>query len=304
LCAAAIGTDTGGSIRIPSGLCGVVGFKPTFGRVSVHGVFPLAASFDHVGTIARNAVDAALILECIAGRDPLDPTSLARTEKSFRSTLKRRRVLLGRPKEHFWVNMDPEVRRITETAVGDFVKAGAELKEISLPTVVAGVEAANLIAAVEATQLHERKGYFPARASEYGTDVRGRLEQGGKVRAIDYFNAQEVMRRARDEAEALLKSVDAIVIPTSPIGAPPMGSDPIRIGDADVALRAALVDRNRFGNLTGLPAVSMPCGITRDGLPVAVQFIGRRFEDAQLIAIAQRFAENQRDWQPRHPPVD
>lgn len=304
LCTAAIGTDTGGSIRIPSGLCGVVGLKPTFGRVSVHGVFPLAASFDHVGPIARSAVDAALILECIAGRDPLDPTSLARTEKSFRSTLKRKRVLLGRPKEHFWVNMDPEVRRITETAVGDFVKAGAELREISLPTVVAGVEAANLIAAVEATQLHEREGYFPARASEYGTDVRGRLEQGGKVRAIDYLNAQEAMRRARDEAEALLTSVDAIVIPTSPIGAPPVGSDPIRIGDADVALRAALVDRNRFGNLTGLPAISMPCGITRDGLPVAVQFIGRRFEDAQLIAMAQRFAENQRDWKPRHPPVD
>ncbi len=304
LCAAAIGSDTGGSIRIPSGLCGVVGFKPTFGRVSVHGVFPLAASFDHVGPIARSAVDAALILECIAGRDPLDPTSLARSEKSFRSTLNRKRVRLGRPKEHFWVNMDSEVRRITETAVGDFVKAGAELKEISLPTVVAGIEAANLIAAVEATQLHGREGYFPARASEYGADVRGRLEQGGKVRAIDYLSAQEVMRRARDEAEAVLKNVDAIVIPTSPIGAPPMGSEPVRVGDVEMPLRTALVDRNRFGNFTGLPAISMPCGITQNGLPVAVQFIGRRFADAQLIAIAQRFAENQRDWQPRHPPVD
>jgi aspartyl-tRNA(Asn)/glutamyl-tRNA(Gln) amidotransferase subunit A len=304
LCAGAIGSDTGGSIRIPSGLCGVVGFKPTFGRVSVHGVFPLAASFDHVGPIARSAVDAALILECIAGRDPLDPTSLTRNEKRFRSTLKRKRVLLGRPKEHFWVNMDPEVLGITETAVGDFVKAGAELKEISLPAVVAGIEAANLIAAVEATQLHEREGYFPARASEYGTDVRGRLEQGGKVRATDYLNAQEAMRQARDEAEAVLKTVDAIVIPTSPIGAPPIGAEPIRVGDADIALRTALVDRNRFGNLTGLPAISLPCGITKQGLPVALQFIGRRFEDAQLLAIAQRFAENQRDWQPRHPPVD
>src|SRR5580704_10286783 len=304
LCAAAIGSDTGGSIRIPSGLCGVVGFKPTFGRVSVHGVFPLAASFDHVGPIVRSAVDAALILECIAGRDPLDPTSLARSEKSFRSTLKLKRVRLGRPKEHFWVTMDSEVRRITETAVGDFVKAGAELKEISLPTVVAGIEAANLIAAVEATQLHGREGYFPARASEYGADVRGRLEQGGNVRAIDYLSAQEVMRRARDEVEAVLKSVDAIVIPTSPIGAPPMGSEPVRVGDVEMPLRTALVDRNRFGNLTGLPAISMPCGITRDGLPVAVQFIGRRFEDALLIAVAQRFAENQRDWQPRRPPVD
>ena len=304
LCAVAIGSDTGGSIRIPSGLCGVVGFKPTFGRVSVHGVFPLAASFDHVGPIARSAVDAALILECIAGHDPLDPTSLARSEKSFRSTLKRKRVRLGRPKEHFWVNMDSEVRRITETAVGDFVKAGAELKEISLPTVVAGIEAANLIAAVEATQLHGREGYFPARAGEYGADVRGRLEQGGNVRAIDYLSAQEVMRRARDEAEAVLKNVDAIVIPTSPIGAPPMGSEPVRVGDVEMPLRTALVDRNRFGNFTGLPAISMPCGIMQNGLPVAVQFIGRRFADAQLIAIAQRFAENQRDWQPRHPPVD
>jgi aspartyl-tRNA(Asn)/glutamyl-tRNA(Gln) amidotransferase subunit A len=200
--------------------------------------------------------------------------------------------------------MDPEVRRIMETAVGDFVKAGAELREISLPTVVAGIEAANLIAAVEATQLHGREGYFPARASEYGADVRGRLEQGGNVRAIDYLSAQEVMRRARDEAEAVLKNVDAIVIPTSPIGAPPMGSEPVRVGDVEMPLRTALVDRNRFGNLTGLPAISVPCGITRDGLPVAVQFIGRRFEDAQLLAMAQRFAENQRDWKPRYPPVD
>src|SRR5207245_4376295 len=106
LCVVAIGTDTGGSIRIPSALCGVVGLKPTFGRVSVHGVFPLAASFDHVGPIARSAVDAALVLECIAGRDPTDATTLARSEKNFRPALKLTRLRLGRPKEHFWHNMD------------------------------------------------------------------------------------------------------------------------------------------------------------------------------------------------------
>src|SRR5438445_415834 len=199
LCAAAIGSDTGGSIRIPSALCGVVGLKPTFGRVSVHGVFPLAPSFDHVGPIARSALDAALILECIAGRDPLDPTSLARREKDFRRAPKRKRLRLARPKEHFWVNMDPEVRRITEAAVADFVKSGAELEEISLPTVLAGVEAANLI---------------------------------------------------------------------------------------------------------GLPSISMPCGVTQAGLPVALQFVGRRFEEARLIAIAARFFETERDWQRRHPPVE
>jgi aspartyl-tRNA(Asn)/glutamyl-tRNA(Gln) amidotransferase subunit A len=302
LCAAAIGSDTGGSIRIPSALCGVVGLKPTFGRVSVHGVFPLAPSFDHVGPIVRSALDAALVMECIAGRDPLDPTSLARSEKVFRPTLKRKRPRLGRAK-HFWVNMDSEVRRITEAAVADFVKSGAELEEISLPTILAGVEAANLIAAVEASQVHERAAYFPARASEYGADVRRRLEQGGKTRAVDYLSAQEAMRRARDEVEAALERVEAIVFPTAPIAAPLIGSECVQVGDVEMPIRKALVDVNRLGNLTGLPAISMPCGVTQAGLPVALQFLGRRFDEARLIAIARHFSETQRDFQHRHPPV-
>jgi aspartyl-tRNA(Asn)/glutamyl-tRNA(Gln) amidotransferase subunit A len=303
LCAAAIGSDTGGSIRIPSALCGVVGLKPTFGRVSVHGVFPLAPSFDHVGPIARSALDAALILECIAGRDPLDPTSLARSEKDFRRAPKRKRLRLARPKEHFWVNMDPEVRRITEAAVADFVKSGAELEEICLPTILAGIEAANLIAAVEASRVHERAGYFPARASEYGADVRGRLEQGGKTRALDYLNAQEAMGRARAEVESVLGNAEAIVIPTVPAVAPPIGAERVGVGDKEIPIRNAFVDRNRLGNLTGLPAISMPCGVTQAGLPVALQFVGRRFDEGRLIAIADGFSETQRDWQPRHPPV-
>lgn len=303
LCAAAIGSDTGGSIRIPSALCGVVGFKPTFGRVSVHGVFPLAPTFDHVGPITRSPRDAALFMECIAGRDPLDPTTLARSEKHFSAALKRRRLRLGRPKEHFWLNMDSEVGKVAESALADFVKSGAEVADISLPDIGAGVEAANLIAAVEASQVHERAGYFPARASEYGADVRGRLEQGGKIRAIDYANAQETMQRARREIETVLESVDAIVIPTSPVPAPPIGSDCVQICDTKISLRSALVDRNRVGNFTGLPAISVPCGMTPDGLPTALQFVVRRFADAQLIGIAHRFRETQSDWQPANPPL-
>jgi aspartyl-tRNA(Asn)/glutamyl-tRNA(Gln) amidotransferase subunit A len=304
LCAAAIGSDTGGSIRIPSALCGVVGLKPTFGRVSVHGVFPLAPSFDHVGPITRSALDAALVLECIAGRDSLDATSLIRSEKHFRPTVKAKRVRLGRPKEHFWVHMDPEVRRIAEMTLTDFVKSGAELEEISLPSISAGVEAANLIAAVEASYAHERTGYFPARASEYGVDVRCRLESGGRIRALDNLNAQEVMRRARNEVEVALKAVDALVIPTSIIPAPPMGSERVRVAQAEMPLRSALVDLNRPGNFTGLPAISMPCGITEERLPVALQFVGRRFEEARLIAIADRFSKTQRDRHPKRPPID
>lgn len=304
LCAASIGSDTGGSIRIPSAFCGVVGLKPTFGRVSVHGVFPLAASFDHVGPIVRTAMDAALLLECLAGRDPLDPTSLVRSGKDFRLAPKRKRFRLGRPKEHFWVRLDSEVRRITETAVVDFAKSGADVEEISLPNTAAGVEAANLIAAVEASQLHERAGYFPARAREYGVDVRCRLEQGAKALALDYLSAQQAMRRARDEIEVALKTVDAMVIPTAAIAAPPMGTERVRVGNSEMPLRSALVDLNRPGNFTGLPAVSLPCGATQGGLPVALQFVGRRFEEARLLAIAHRFSETVREWKSRRPPVN
>jgi aspartyl-tRNA(Asn)/glutamyl-tRNA(Gln) amidotransferase subunit A len=124
------------------------------------------------------------------------------------------------------------------------------------------------------------------------------------VRAVDYLNAQHVMRRAREEVEAALKAVDAIVIPTAAIPAPPIGSERVRVGDIEMPLRSALVDMNRMGNFTGLPAISMPCGLTQDCLPVALQFVGRRFEDTQVFGVAHRFSENERDWEPRHPPVD
>jgi aspartyl-tRNA(Asn)/glutamyl-tRNA(Gln) amidotransferase subunit A len=200
--------------------------------------------------------------------------------------------------------MDPEVRRITEGALDDLVKLGGTLENISLPTIVEGVEAANLIAGVEATQVHERAGYFPARADEYGADVRSRLEQGGRTRALDYLSAQEVMRRARDEFEAALEGVDAIVIPTTRIAAPPMGCERVRVDDVEMPIRSAFVDLNRAANFTGLPAISVPCGFTQNGLPVALQFIGRRFDEAMVIGIAHRFSECGRDWQTTHPQLD
>jgi aspartyl-tRNA(Asn)/glutamyl-tRNA(Gln) amidotransferase subunit A len=304
LCAAAIGSDTGGSIRIPSALCGVVGLKPTFGRVSVHGVFPLAPSFDHVGPIARSAMDAALVLECIAGPDPHDPTAVPRRRENFRIAPKRKRLRLGRPREHFWVKVDPEIRRITEAALAVLVTLGAKVEDISLPAIAEGIEAANLIAGVEATRVHERAGYFPARAGEYGADVRGRLEQGGKMRAVDYLSAQETMRRARDEFEAAVENVDAIVIPAGLVAAPPLGCERVRVDDVEMPIRGAFVDLNRAANFTGLPALSVPCGFTQNGLPVGIEFIGGRFAEAMLIGIARRYSEGERDWGSRRRPLD
>jgi aspartyl-tRNA(Asn)/glutamyl-tRNA(Gln) amidotransferase subunit A len=229
---------------------------------------------------------------------------LARNDGSFKSQAGRRRIHLGRPKEHFWLNLEDEVRRLTEKAVANFAESAATVAEISLPLIAEGVEAANLIAAVQATRVHECAGYFPSRASQYGADVRGRLEQGGKTRAVDYLKAEDLVRRAGQELEQSLDTVDAIVIPTAAVTAPPIGSELVRVGEFERPLRSALVDLNRPGNFTGLPAVSVPCGLTESGLPVALQFIGRRLEEARLIAIASRFAETLGSSTRSHPLLD
>lgn len=181
LCVASVGTDTGGSVRIPAALCGVVGLKPTFGRVSVYGVFPLAPSFDHVGVLARSVADAATLLSAISGRDRHDPTTLAPPRMHWPQAKARKsgKIRLGMPQEHFWTRLDPEVRRRAEAAVQAMAKQGAAIEEISLPATTSAVDAATTVALVEATRVHELAGYFPARAAEYAPDGRERLEQGG-----------------------------------------------------------------------------------------------------------------------------
>jgi aspartyl-tRNA(Asn)/glutamyl-tRNA(Gln) amidotransferase subunit A len=301
LCAAAIGSDTGGSIRVPAALCGIVGLKPTFGRVSVHGVMPLAPSFDHIGPITRCVGDAAVLLETIAGRDPLDPTSVGRPHRKFLGgSAKPRKPRLGRPAAYFWTRLDAEVRRLSEGALESLARQGATIEEVALPSIAEAVEAANLIAAVEARETHEKAGYFPARAVEYGRDVRERLERAGDIRALDYRKAQEVLRRARAEFEAALDRVAAIVTPTTPVAAPPIGSDLIRVGDAEESVRGALLRANRPANFTGLPALSIPCGFTRAGLPVGLELIGGWFDESTLLGIA-RLYERQHPWCSRHP---
>ncbi len=178
LCVASIGTDTGGSIRAPSAFCGTVGLKPTFGRVSVFGAMPLAPSLDHVGPITRSVADAALLLGLIAGRDRLDPTSSARKVENFRGALRKplRKFRLGRPREHYWEQLDSEVRRAAEAAVRDMEKRGAVVREVSLRRLKESLDAATEISLAEALHVHEAAGYFPSRAAEYGEEVRQRID--------------------------------------------------------------------------------------------------------------------------------
>ncbi|MGH9703137.1 MAG: amidase [Candidatus Acidiferrales bacterium] len=300
-----VGTDTGGSIRIPAALCGIVGLKPTFGRVSCHGVVPLARSFDHVGPLARTVADAAIVLRAIAGRDALDPASIACAVPDYPRKLKTRlgKVRLGWPREYFFDRVDVEVQQAVESAARKLKRMGATLEEISLPNISASVEPSTQIALVESNRYHEACGYYPARAADYGEDVRKRLELGEAVRAVDYLAALETRKIVMGDFDAAFKRVDAILAPSVPVPAPRIGQPRVKIGEEEESVRSALIRTNRPGNFTGLPAISVPCGFTRSGLPIGLQLIGRAWEEVRLLQIAYAY-ERATEWHKRHPRLD
>ncbi len=312
LCAGGIGTDTGGSIRIPAALCGIVGLKPTYGRVSSHGTVPLAPSLDHVGPLSRTVGDAALLLAAIAGRDPSDPPTMDQPRfKPYRSArelasrmrskfTKKRPLRLGRPREYFFHNIAPEVLSAVDAATRSFEKAGAVVEEISMPRVNDGDAPSTSIALAEATFVHQRAGWFPAHSGEYGEDVRKRLEMGRDIRAADYLAALEVRNRVRADFDAVLERVDAILAPTVPIPAPRIGDNSAIINHKEEPVRGALIRLNRPANLTGLPSISLPCGWTPEELPIGLQLIGHAWGEEELLVIARLFEEAHPEFR-RHP---
>ena len=241
LCVASVGTDTGGSIRVPSAFCGIVGLKPTFGRVSTFGTVPLAPSFDHVGPLARSVADVAVLLGLLAGRDPLDPTSSPHRVEDFRGALDKplRKFRLGIPREHYWEKLDSQVRRAAEAAVRDMAKHGAVVREVSLPHLKESLDAATDISLAEARHFHEASGFFPARADEYGEEVRQRIDAGEKVRRHKYRAGFDVRKRLLAEFDAAFREVDAIVAPTVPFAAPPIGAETVSIKGKQISVRPA-----------------------------------------------------------------
>ena len=302
LCFASVGTDTGGSIRIPAALCGVTGLKPTFGRVSSYGVVPLARSLDHVGPLARAVEDLAIVLQVIAGCDLLDPTAAANPVPDYSGALRGRlgRLRLGWPREYFFEHIDDQVRRAIEAAARVFVKLGAQIEEVSLPHIRDSAEPSTHIALAEARLFHETAGHFPARALEYGEDVRKLLDKGASVSAVDYLKALEIQQTVLRDFQAAFGRVDAILAPAVPVPAPPLGESILMIGGERETVRSALIRLNRPGNLTGLPAISVPCGFTRDGLPIGLQLIGPAWSEERLLRIAHAY-EQATDWHTRRP---
>ena len=294
---AATGTDTGGSIRIPAALCGIVGLKPTFGLVSVEGVVPLARTLDHAGPMARTVTDVCIMLEAIAGNYPRGAI-----RPDYRKLRKNRprKFRIGWPEQYFFERIDREVQAAIESAAKCLKSLGATIQHVSLPNLDQSVEPSTNIALAEATQYHESKGYFPAQASKYSDEVRYRLELGRKVLAADYLHAFDVKRKITQEFDAVFENVDAILAPTLPIAASRIGEKEVVIGGEKETVRSAFVRLNRPANLTGHPAISIPCGFTRAGLPIGLQLIGPHWSEARLLSIALAY-EDATEWHKRRP---
>jgi aspartyl-tRNA(Asn)/glutamyl-tRNA(Gln) amidotransferase subunit A len=299
LCFGSIGTDTGGSIRIPASLCGVVGLKPTWGRISCEGVVPLSPGLDCTGPLARTVRDAAILTGALyfrVGREP----DLAKP-----GTLRAnpRKICLGIPRQLFFDALSTEVRKAFDSALRDLCKAGMTTTDISIPLLDEAEDAGNHIAWVEATLFHSQQGYFPARSADYGEDVRSRLEMGTRVSALDYLRALEVQKQLAVQLHMALaeSDADAIIAPTTLIVAPLINEETTRIGAHEYPTRALLLRLNRPANLAGVPAISLPCGFTPSGLPIGLQLIGGLSSEAVLLRIAHAFESTHQ--QLRRPPV-
>ena len=278
------GADTGGSIRIPASLCGVVGLKPGLGRVSAEGAIPLSTTLDFVGPMARTVADTALLFDTIATRENGKRRPRAARGQHFR---------LGIPKHFFLDVISSEIQHAFEGSLVTLKKLGATLKEVSLPYLKETEDAGNQIAWAEATHYHQQAGWYPLHKAEYGEDVRSRLEMGEKVSALDYLRALDLREKfiASFHLALLENEVDALVTPTTPIAAPLIGEEHISIAGKGYSARALLLRLNRPANLGGIPAITVPCGLTPAGLPAGLQFLTGVYGESLLLELAARFEQ-------------
>jgi aspartyl-tRNA(Asn)/glutamyl-tRNA(Gln) amidotransferase subunit A len=315
---ATLGSDTGGSIRQPAALCGVVGMKPTYGLVSRYGLIAFASSLDQIGPFTRTTEDAAILLGAIAGHDERDSTSFKAEIPDYRAELQRRKGpwKLGIPKEYFGEGLDPEVAAAVERAIDFYRAQGCEIKDVSLPHtqycldtyyIIATAEASSNLARYDGIRYgHRSKAatdivdlYFKSRAEGFGEEVKRRIILGTYVLSSGYYDAfylraQKVRTLIRQDFLKAYQEVDALLTPTSPVPA-------FKIGEKSDPLAMYLCDIYTIGvNLAGLPGISVPCGLTKSGLPIGLQLIGQPFQEAGLLAIAHAY-ERAHEWNAARP---
>jgi len=321
-CVAALGSDTGGSIRQPAAFCGVVGLKPTYGRVSRYGLVAFASSLDQIGPITKDVPDAALLLNAIAGHDPMDSTSADLPVPDYMKALKKKdlkKLKVGVPVEFFAEGLDPEVEQAVRAAIEELKNLGGQITEIQLPRTDAAIAVYYVIATAEASsnlarydgvkyglRAKETKDlldlYMKTRAEGFGPEVKRRIMLGTYALSSGYYDAyygkaQAVRTLIRQDFDAAFNEVDLIVTPVTPTPAFKLGEkseNPLQMYLSDIYTISI--------NLAGLPAISVPCGFSKSGLPIGLQLIGRAFEEETLLRAAHAY-EQSTQWHLRKPVV-
>jgi aspartyl-tRNA(Asn)/glutamyl-tRNA(Gln) amidotransferase subunit A len=320
-CIAALGTDTGGSIRQPASCCGVVGLKPTYGRVSRYGLVAFASSLDQIGPITKDVEDCAILLNGISGYDPCDSTSVNIEVPDYKRCLVRdvKGVRIGIPDEYFIEGMDPDVEKAAKEAIDLLKKWGAEVSAVSLPHTPYAVAIYYIICTAEASSNLARydgvkygfrseryndlmEMYARTRAEGFGKEVKRRIILGTYVLSAGYYDAyyrkaSQARTLMRNDFERAFEKVDVIVTPTAPTPAFRIGEkteDPLQMYLSDILTIPV--------NLAGIPAISLPCGFSREGLPIGLQIMGKHFDEGMLLRVAYAFEQNT-DFHLKKPPI-
>ena len=292
---AALGSDTGGSVRIPAAACGVCGLKPTYGRLSRFGVLPLSFSLDVAGPMARSARDLGILLDVLSGEDPRDPTTRVDRHVTTRTGRTRLAVLRGEG-----ILCDQDVGNAFENALGVLRETGSILTEVEVPGLERGFGIWKVIMLAEASAWHAR--YLETDAELYGDEVRAQLLAGQHIAAVDYLAAQQFRTCLVAEFQDLLEHHDAVCLPTLPVAAPAHAETNLTVGTRRISVQDAMTVMPWIANLTGLPAVSIPSGNSAAGLPVALTLMGRPFGEETILEIAGTF-QSVTDWHTLKPSV-
>ncbi len=281
----AMGSDTGGSIRIPASFCGVIGLKPTSGRVSRHGVLPLDFTLDHMGPLTRSVRDAAATLAVLAGHDPRDESSSRQPVTDYLAAATGPNltdIRVGWPENFYFDRLRPAVEKNIRRAAETLEELGARIVPVRLPDIEAINTVGRLILFAEASAVMEP--YLDKR-SRFGSDVLALLDQGRLLPATDYLNAQRLRRLQQQEFRHVWRRVDCLLTPATPMTAPLVGESEVTIGGRSEDVRLAATRLLRGFNVLGLPALSMPCGLDDGGLPVGLQIAGPPFAEARILAV-------------------
>jgi aspartyl-tRNA(Asn)/glutamyl-tRNA(Gln) amidotransferase subunit A len=303
LAAATLGSDTGGSIRIPAGLCGIVGLKPTYGRVSKRGVLPLSMSLDHVGPMTRTAEDAALMLQIIAGYDAQDPGSTDLAVPNYTADIGKgiKGMRIGVLRGNYVIPMDADIEGLLAESINTLRDLGAIVTDpLGLPYIEDALPANITIISSEAATFHQAN--MDERPGDYGEDVFTRLSIGRDHPATAYITARNTQRQVQEQLLDSLGNFDALLTPMLPLGAPPINQNDVMVGGKPMDVRAAVTRYTQPFNLTGFPAISVPCGFTDDGLPIGFQLAGKSFDEATLLRIAHAY-QGATEWHTQRPPV-